>query len=306
MIRWNQIVIFISHTVFFLTSLDVPVSLCKRCMAYTTHTKFQRLRRQPSLVHRTREPRMYSPIPTLSVSLKSNNNSNQEERLLQQLVEPFDRWRYLQKLLDEDINDASDILFIFRTFVHQQLQRQKQQQQQDSSRIFNPRISPKSLSPQTTPLKDAETADSDARAWTSTSASNTEALSALSITATPSLDYDDNYMKAKRHEIMEFIVNDLSSDTIRNLIQHPPPHTGTDENDILLLELLEQLLPDPDNDEDAAKGLWDTIIELHGRESVKINERQIPQNIGWRTRCLIARLLIYYDFLTDGLSSPTH
>jgi hypothetical protein len=68
---------------------------------------------------------------------------------------------------------------------------------------------------------------------------------------------------------------------------------------------MQQLLPQLDEDEDASKGLWDTIIELHGRESVKINERKVPQDIGWKTRCLIARLLIFYDFLTDGLNA-TH
>jgi hypothetical protein len=68
------------------------------------------------------------------------------------------------------------------------------------------------------------------------------------------------------------------------------------------LEQIEYLLPHPERDEDASQGLWDTIIELHGRESVKINERH--RTVQWRTRCLISRLLIYYDFLTIGLNVP--
>jgi hypothetical protein len=68
---------------------------------------------------------------------------------------------------------------------------------------------------------------------------------------------------------------------------------------VIDLSLLLDLLPDPSEDEDAFKGLWDSVIELHGRESVKLNEQAAePQ---WYARCLIARLLIYYDFLSDGL-----
>lgn len=62
---------------------------------------------------------------------------------------------------------------------------------------------------------------------------------------------------------------------------------------------LETLLPDPSEDEDGFKGLWDTVIELHGRESVKINEtNKTPE---WRAVCLVARVILHYDFLIYGL-----
>ena len=62
---------------------------------------------------------------------------------------------------------------------------------------------------------------------------------------------------------------------------------------------LEQLLPDPQDEEDAFKSLWDIVIELHGRESVKINERD--GRLEWKRRCLVARVLLHYDFLTRGI-----
>jgi hypothetical protein len=307
MVRWNQIVLvlLISQTVLFRTSSGLAT--CKICKAYTKHLPFVRLRQQPSLV--ANRGRYESNIivhtgsqwpSSRSVSLKCNNNSNREDSILQQLVEPFDRWRYLQKFLDEDINDASDILFVLRTFVRQQLQ--QQQQLGDTSSILDSDVSLTSVTLPIIPIVNVESTNSDATMLQTTTASKTEGLEVLVNKVASSLDYDDNYIKAKRRKIMEFIVNDVSSVTIRNLIQ-TSPNVDMDDNEILFLELIEQLLPNPETDEDASKGLWDTVIELHGRESVKINERTVPQDIGWKTRCLIARLLIYYDFLTDGLNS---
>ena len=68
---------------------------------------------------------------------------------------------------------------------------------------------------------------------------------------------------------------------------------------MVLLDQLERLLPDPVEDEDAFKSLWDIVIELHGREAVKINERN--GFVQWKARCLIARVLLHFDFLTEGL-----
>jgi hypothetical protein len=62
---------------------------------------------------------------------------------------------------------------------------------------------------------------------------------------------------------------------------------------------LEGLLPDPLEEEEAFKSLWDVVIELHGREMVKIDEsKATPQ---WKAWCLIARLFIHFDFIVYGL-----
>jgi hypothetical protein len=62
---------------------------------------------------------------------------------------------------------------------------------------------------------------------------------------------------------------------------------------------LAALLPNMDSDEDAYKGLWDTVIEIHGREAVKIDEAS--RSPTWTACCLTARLLIHYDFLAEGV-----
>ena len=63
-----------------------------------------------------------------------------------------------------------------------------------------------------------------------------------------------------------------------------------------LLSRIESVLPDPAEDEDGHKSTWDLVMELHGREGVKLNEQE--GRLGWKQSCLAARVLLYYDFLT--------
>lgn len=67
--------------------------------------------------------------------------------------------------------------------------------------------------------------------------------------------------------------------------------------DLTLFDLLESTLPNPNEDEEAYKSNWDTVMEIHGRESVKLNEQE--GNASWKTSCLVARVLLFYDFLTS-------
>jgi hypothetical protein len=67
--------------------------------------------------------------------------------------------------------------------------------------------------------------------------------------------------------------------------------------DSLLFDLLESTLPDPQEEEEAYKSNWDMIMEIHGREAVKVNEQ--AGEISWKTSCLVARVLLFYDFLTN-------
>jgi hypothetical protein len=77
------------------------------------------------------------------------------------------------------------------------------------------------------------------------------------------------------------------------------------DSDGSVLQLLEGLLPDPLEEEDAARSVWDTVIELHGREAVKFNEANPTPE--WKISCIVARLLIHFDFLTLGIvTSPIH
>lgn len=69
--------------------------------------------------------------------------------------------------------------------------------------------------------------------------------------------------------------------------------------DYELIMKLDLLLPLEYEDKDAYDGLWDTVNELHGEEMVKINIQE--GNLDWDARCIIARFLIYYNFLRDGI-----
>jgi hypothetical protein len=69
----------------------------------------------------------------------------------------------------------------------------------------------------------------------------------------------------------------------------------------LIMNHLESLLPDPIEQKDAHDGLWDTIEGLHGWEGVRMN-RQNPCK-DWEARCIVARVLIWFDFLAEGVLS---
>lgn len=65
-----------------------------------------------------------------------------------------------------------------------------------------------------------------------------------------------------------------------------------------LLDELEKLLPTMEEEEDAHKGMWDTLIEIHGRESVKVS-KGIDKD--WDARSIVARLLIVNEFIQEGI-----
>ena len=94
-----------------------------------------------------------------------------------------------------------------------------------------------------------------------------------------------------------------------------------------MLERIERLLPDPVEDEEAHKSAWDVVMDLHGRESVRVSEESLRREGGgggglvgggggsggggglrirarslqWRTLCSVGRVLIHFDFLTKGV-----
>jgi hypothetical protein len=75
------------------------------------------------------------------------------------------------------------------------------------------------------------------------------------------------------------------------------------DSDGSVLQHLEGLLPDPLEEEDAARSVWDTVMELHGRGAVQFNERNPTPE--WKISCVVARLLLHFDFLTLGIvTSP--
>jgi hypothetical protein len=101
-------------------------------------------------------------------------------------------------------------------------------------------------------------------------------------------------LTVERRQLIEQILEGCILGTVPALGGADGVQSGEDT-----LSQLEPLLPDPAEDEDAFKGLWDTVIEVNGRESVKIGETNPTP--GWRAVCLVARVIIYYDFLMYGL-----
>jgi hypothetical protein len=70
-------------------------------------------------------------------------------------------------------------------------------------------------------------------------------------------------------------------------------------SDLETLRQVEALLPDPLEDQDGFKSAWDTVLELHGREMVQVNEEAATER--WKALSIVGRVLIHYEFLTEGI-----
>lgn len=66
-----------------------------------------------------------------------------------------------------------------------------------------------------------------------------------------------------------------------------------------ILPLLEGLLPTEDENKDAFKSVWDIVAQIHGEELTKVREAEGAPD--WVTVCVVARLLVHYDFLDEGI-----
>ena len=65
------------------------------------------------------------------------------------------------------------------------------------------------------------------------------------------------------------------------------------------LDLLETLQPDPIDNEDDYKSCWDILVEMYGRESTKMAQKN--GDVQFKFRSSIVRLLLHFDFLTEGI-----
>ena len=162
-----------------------------------------------------------------------------------ELHDRFDRWRFLQHMLDEEVSAHDTQLVLLLTLLRQPPSPPQDELQERIESVVQTLSTPTALADLLL-LASPTTAPQQVETTTTTKTNN--------------------------------------------------QHNGTER--LVLLHQLEQLLPDPMEDEDAFKSLWDLVIEIHGRESVKINERN--GSIPWKARCLIARVLLHFDFLTDG------
>lgn len=78
------------------------------------------------------------------------------------------------------------------------------------------------------------------------------------------------------------------------------PESGefTEENQ-RILDLLDKLQPDPIENEDDFRSAWDILVEMYGRESTK--HAQQSGDVTFKYTSSIVRLLLHFDFLTDGV-----
>lgn len=176
----------------------------------------------------------------------SSSSSSLTNRL--DLHERFDRWRYLQKLLDEetDATETNQLLFqVLQGYV----------------KYPRPKL-----------MEGSDLTGSPER--------TVERLEKIQRILRMGQQQDEN------DGIIPLVTSSSDSSDERQIAD-------------ILIPLLEDLLPNPIEEEDDHKGTWDTIIELHGRESVKYNQQNLT--LEWQTRCLAARLLVHYDFLMLGI-----
>ncbi|CAB9504634.1 expressed unknown protein [Seminavis robusta] len=92
------------------------------------------------------------------------------------------------------------------------------------------------------------------------------------------------------------IVRDLVATAAEE--EQDPPKIRVLTNDEILRQV-EALIPDPQEDEDGFKSAWDAVLEIHGQEMVKVNEEAATAR--WKALCIVARVLIHYEFLSEGI-----
>ncbi|KAI2491828.1 hypothetical protein MHU86_22734 [Fragilaria crotonensis] len=208
-------------------------------------------------------------IPSARLYVLQSSSSSSQSRISVvdrlNLSENFNRWRFLQNLLDEDVDalDVNEILFVLL----------------DNYRKNN--------------HKNADPMDSSAPERTP------ELLESINQVLERSIRINDG-------DESDNDTTTISSCCILPVLVDPncTPANHDDDSTPPLLTLMEQLLPDPKENEEAHKGAWDTVLELHGRTAVAMNEKEARP--AWKAVFMIARVMIYFEFLSgEGLVSPT-
>lgn len=204
------------------------------------------------------------------------------------LTENFNRWKFLQNLLDEDVDarDVNEIIFVLLHNYRRNNQNNSngdgggggpkvdrvQLQQDDSSA---PERTKELLELIDQVLDDYAQIDP---------VTNTMMIPVL---------VDPNYI----------LTNDDDHDINNNITRESRQEEQNDQLVAVMSVLLEQLLPDPVEKEDAHKGAWDTVLELHGRTAVALQEKE--GRPAWKAVAMIARVMIYFEFLSgEGLLTP--
>jgi len=117
-------------------------------------------------------------------------------------------------------------------------------------------------------------------------------------------EYDLNLMEKS------ISLSDSDIDEIKNILNSDGMAPSSPNR---IMERAEHLfLPDPDEDPDGFQGIWDIVSALEGFEFTKFmrgkfenhNNQEVDEEVlTWNMRALACRILVYYDFLSEGLGT---
>lgn len=230
----------------------------------------------------------------LSSQSASTIQSDVIERL--ELTEQFSRWKFLQQLLDNELahSDIEDVLLLSLSAYLQHGPGPKSYNNKDenggnASPVLNEEQR-QIMSGVIEQIVAASDGIGDSRF--------------LHLLVLPQVDY----------ESLTIDVEDDGEDQDDEQTQLEE-EVQLDQVAVSILTQIEQLLPDPIEDEESYKSAWDVVIDLYGRESVRVKEEKLQrekesggrgtmvnlENLEWRTLCAVGRVLIHYDFLTKGV-----
>ena len=213
-----------------------------------------------------------------------------------ELTEKFDRWRFLQKLLENELShsDIEDVLLLsLSAYLQHGPTPSSYNNKDENGGNASPVLS-----------EDQRTVMNNVIEEIVSCSDGIGDSRFLHLLVLPPVDYESLTID---------IDDDEDNNNDDNAVQQQEQQQ-IDKVAESILTQIEQLLPDPIEDEEAYKSSWDVVIDLYGRESVRVNEeglqREIEgasgdglsaENLQWRTLCAVGRVLIHYDFLTKGV-----
>ena len=249
-----------------------------------------------SCCHQHITTQLYSTINDDNDNILQQTTANVIERL--ELNQQFERWKFLQQLLDGEIQplDIENVLIlVLSSYLQHGPTALTSDNKDENGGNASPVLNDEQMSNMRGVINDisilgvSDNGIGDSRF--------------LHMLVLPPVDYESMTI-----DIME-------DEEDSNIIE-------VDTNALSILQQIERLLPDPIEDEEAYNSLWDVVIDLYGRESVKIKETALQQekessryivssssgnleccvnNLQWRALCTVGRVLIHYDFLTKGV-----
>ena len=276
-------------------SSDTGFAYPSRLLARSNHPKTFTPFTFATGIRRTRPIRSY-------VTTLTSSSVHDVQHITEQVIEEyelngrFERWSFLQKLLENEL-PLKDIEHVMLAVFHRYLMHGP-----SSGAIDEAELKTDDNEGLPSPVLDDKMRESIEKIIHNVLDINDNTDGAesrfLHLFVQPSIDYE-----------LETLMGTLLKKT-----DEPSSTNDIDPQANLIINQIEQLLPDPIEEEEAHKSAWDLVMELYGREAVKVREEALgrnyasngglnKENLSWKTLCCIGRVLIHYDFLTKGILS---